>query len=374
MGKKKLALIGTRGMVGSVLVDLMEKDTRLLEGLESFVLTTSQAGRPCPHPWAENKTLLSALDLDILRGMDIILTCQGSDYTRKWHSRLRETGWQGYWLDSASFLRMEEDSTLVLDPINLPIITRALEAGKRDFIMGNCTVSLALMALGGLFREGLVDWVGSMTYQSVSGAGARATGEFLTQLKQVAQGVGEVEGASFQEWDERLSTLLREGQLERDILGAPLALGPIPWIDSGLPSGQSREEWKGGVETAKILGLESPFPWDGTCVRVGAVRCHSFGAVVKLAEDIPLEEVESLIASSNRWVKLIPNERDATVSRLHPALVSGRPDILVGRVRKLAMGGEYINVFSTGDQLLWGATLPLVRMLGLLVRGRDWPL
>ena len=302
--------------------------------------------------------------------MDVIVTCQGGDYTKKVYAQLRGTGWRGYWIDAASALRMERDSVIILEPVNRSIIEDALSAGQRDFIGGNCTVSLMLMAVGGLFRHDLVEWVSSMTYQAASGAGAKNMRELLEQmgaLHGAAAGLLADPASAILDIDRAVTETMRGGGFPTDQFGAPLAGSLIPWIDTELPNGQSREEWKGGAETNKILGREDhPVPVDGTCVRIGAMRCHSQGLTIKLRRDVPLDEVADMVGTASPWVRVVPNERAATVRQLSPAAVTGTLDVPVGRLRKMSMGGEFLSAFTVGDQLLWGAAEPLRRMLRVL--------
>ena len=353
-----MAFIGWRGFVGSVLMEEIEKEQLWKKGINAYFLSTSQQGRPCPVPWSHNRTLEDAWNFDVLREMDIILTCQGSSYTENVHSSLRKTGWKGFWIDSASALRIKENSTIVLDPVNLHVITKALEHDKRDFIGGNCSVSLMLMAVGGLLKEGLVEWVNAATYQAASGAGAKALKELLLQMRHLG---------SVAENVTKITEILRSDQLSTDVFQVPLAANLIPWIDSEMPTGQSREEWKGQVETNKILQTQRPIPIDGTCVRIGVIRCHSQALLIKLKKDVSLQDIEDISLSSNPWVEIIPNTREATIQHLNPITVSGSPKILVGRIHKLSLGKDYLNVFTCGDQLLWGAALPLLHMLKKLI-------
>jgi aspartate-semialdehyde dehydrogenase len=312
-----------------------------------------------------------AFDIEALRRMDAIVTCQGGDYTKKVYPLLRTGGWSGYWIDAASSLRMERDSVIILDPVNLDVIERALAAGKRDFIGGNCTVSLMLMALGGLFKRGLVEWMTAMTYQAASGAGAKNMRELLVQMGVLNRAVApllENPASAILEIDRLVAEAMRAPGFPSENFGVPLAGSLIPWIDSQLPSGQSREEWKGSVETNKILGREDhPIPIDGICVRVGAMRCHSQALTIKLSQDVPLDEIESMLAEANDWVRVVPNEKERTVRELSPTAVTGTLTVPVGRLRKLHMGPDYLTAFTVGDQLLWGAAEPLRRMLRILL-------
>jgi aspartate-semialdehyde dehydrogenase len=357
-------------MVGSVLLERMqaEGDFALIEPV---FFSTSQAGESAPDVGQGSAVLHDAHDLAALAQMDAIITCQGGDYTSAIHGPLRARGWTGYWIDAASTLRMDEEVTIILDPVNGPIIDAALDAGRKDFVGGNCTVSLMLLALGGLFKAGLVEWVTAMTYQAASGAGAANMRELVAQMGSVyASGAALLADprSSVLDLDAAVAAHLRSAALPQKEFGRALAGSLIPWIDKDLGNGQSREEWKGGVEANKILGrTDRPIPVDGICVRVGAMRCHSQALTIKLTEDRPLAEIESLLASANDWVRVIPNEREASMNELTPAAVTGTLSIPVGRLRKLPMGGEYLTAFTVGDQLLWGAAEPLRRMLRILL-------
>jgi aspartate-semialdehyde dehydrogenase len=317
------------------------------------------------------RPLQDAESIDALREMDLILTCQGGDYTKAIYPKLRATGWDGYWIDAASALRMDPNATIILDPVNQPVIAAALDEGKRDFIGGNCTVSLMLMAIGGLFREGLVDWVSAMTYQAASGAGAKNMRELLVQMGALHGAVSPLlddPASAILEIDRRVTETMRGAAFPTENFGVPLAGSLIPWIDTALPNGQSREEWKGMAETNKILGREGdPVPIDGLCVRVGAMRCHSQGLTIKLTRDCSIPLIEEMIAASNDWVRIIPNDRQETVRGLSPAAVTGTLTVPVGRLRKMNLGGRYLTAFTVGDQLLWGAAEPLRRMVRILL-------
>ena len=322
------------------------------------------------------KPLLSAQSLDDLAQMDVIISCQGGDYTEATHAPLRQRGWQGYWIDAASTLRMKEHAIIILDPVNRQVIDNALNKGIRDFVGGNCTVSLMLMALGGLFKANLVEWVSAMTYQAASGAGAQNMRELLAQMGVLHQSVSELlndPSSAILDIDRRVSETLRSQSMPTEnFRHVPLAGSLIPWIDKAVDNGQSKEEWKGGAECNKILGLppfRSPgsIPVDGLCVRVGAMRCHSQGLTIKLKKNVPLDEIEALIAKANEWVKVIPNDRGLSEQQLTPAAVSGTLSVPIGRLHKLAMGDDYLGAFTVGDQLLWGAAEPLRRMLNIVV-------
>ena len=367
---KKLGIVGWRGMVGSVLVERMQAEGDFAH-VETTLFSTSQAGEAAPAFAGSGKTLQDAHNLDALAAMDIILTCQGGDYSKAIHPQLRARGWGGYWIDAASALRMDDRAVIILDPVNRHVIDAAIRDGKKDFIGGNCTVSLMLMALGGLFENDLVEWATSMTYQAASGAGAKNMRELLAGMGYLhAQVAGELADAhsAILDIDRKVSAALRSDDYPKANFGVPLAGSLIPWIDADLGNGQSKEEWKGGVESNKILGRSAnPIPVDGLCIRVGAMRCHSQALTLKLKKDLPIAEIEQLLAKHNDWVKVVPNEKEASMQELSPAKVSGTLSVPVGRLRKLAMGGEYISAFTVGDQLLWGAAEPLRRMLRILV-------
>jgi len=367
----KVGLVGWRGMVGSVLMQRMIEENDLA-GIEPVFFSTSQAGQAAPDYGQGPSLLEDAGNLAKLAEQEIIITCQGGDYTKEIHPALRAKGWQGYWIDAASSLRMEKDAVIILDPVNRNVIDRALKNGVKDFIGGNCTVSLMLMAIGGLFKAGLVEWVTAMTYQAASGAGAPNMRELLAQMGTLNQAVAEElknPGSAILEIDRQVTAALRGDGLPKTEFGFPLAGSLLPWIDREVEDGQSREEWKGYAETNKILGAGKPIPVDGICVRVGAMRCHSQALTIKLNRDLPIAEIEQLIANDNQWVKLIPNTKAATLEELTPATVSGTLSVPVGRVRKMKMGPQYLSAFTCGDQLLWGAAEPLRRMLRILVDG-----
>lgn len=357
-------------MVGSVLMQRMveERDFALIEPV---FFTTSNIGGKGPDIGTVTSPLKDAYNLDELKAMNIIVSCQGGDYTTEIFPRLRAAGWNGHWIDAASTLRMEKDSVIILDPVNRNVIDQALAAGGKNWIGGNCTVSLMLMALGGLFRENLVEWATSMTYQAASGAGAQNMRELLKQMGEahrVAEDFLADPTSAILEIDREVAGTLRDERFPTAHFGVPLAGSLIPWIDKDLGNGQSKEEWKGGAETNKILGREtSPTPIDGLCVRIGAMRCHSQALTIKLTRDVPLDELNAIIASANDWVKVIPNEREASMRDLTPTAVTGTLSVPVGRLRKMNMGGEYLSAFTVGDQLLWGAAEPLRRMLRILV-------
>lgn len=373
---KLVGLVGWRGMVGSVLMDRMveERDFDLIEPL---FFSTSNAGGAAPAMAKNETTLQNAFDLDALQRCDIIITAQGGDYTKEVFPKLRAAGWRGHWIDAASTLRMADDAVIILDPVNRDVIDRALAAGTRNWIGGNCTVSLMLMAMGGLFKADLVEWVSAMTYQAASGAGAQNMRELLQQMGALHDAVKTelAEPASaILDIDRKVAATLRSADFPtRNFRNTALAGSLIPWIDVPVEHGQSKEEWKGGAECNKILGrpaFRSPgsIPIDGLCVRIGAMRCHSQGLTVKLKKDVPLADIEALLAAANDWVKVVPNERETTERELTPAAVTGTLTVPVGRLHKLAMGPEYLGAFTVGDQLLWGAAEPLRRMLRILLQ------
>ena len=366
----KVGFIGWRGMVGSVLMQRMREENDFAHIPEAHFFTTSNVGGAAPDFGQANKTLLDANNVAELAKMDIIVTCQGGDYTKSVHEPLRANGWNGYWIDAASALRMKDNAIIVLDPVNRDVIDAGLKNGIKDYIGGNCTVSLMLMALGGLFQNGLVEWATSMTYQAASGAGAKNMRELISGMgavhSQVAAELADPASAILA-IDRKVSDFLRSEEYPKANFGVPLAGSLIPWIDADLGNGQSKEEWKGGVETNKILGANRPVIVDGLCVRIGAMRCHSQAITLKLKKDLPLAEIEQTIASANEWTKVVPNTKEATIHELTPAAVTGTLATPVGRIRKLEMGGEYISAFTVGDQLLWGAAEPIRRMLNIVL-------
>ncbi|NOU50223.1 aspartate-semialdehyde dehydrogenase [Pseudoalteromonas sp. JBTF-M23] len=366
----KVGLVGWRGMVGSVLMHRMMEENDFAH-IDAHFFTTSQTGLLGPDFAGTAKPLQNANDVKALSEMDIIISCQGGDYTKSVYPALRESGWEGYWIDAASALRMSSDSIIVLDPVNSDVIKQGLEQGVKTFVGGNCTVSLMLLALGGLFEKDLVEWVSPMTYQAASGAGARNMRELITQMGDIHASVAELlndPGSAILEIDKLVADKIKSDDLPTDQFGVPLAGSLIPWIDVPMESGQSKEEWKAQVEANKILGSsKSPIPIDGLCVRIGAMRCHSQAMTIKLRKDLPVDEIERILASHNDWVKVIPNDRDMTAQQLTPVNVTGTLDIPVGRIRKLSMGPEYISAFTVGDQLLWGAAEPLRRMLRIIL-------
>jgi aspartate-semialdehyde dehydrogenase len=367
---KRVGFVGWRGMVGSVLMQRMlaEQDFAWIE--EPVFFTTSQAGEAGPDIGREIPTLQDANDLQQLRTMDAIVSCQGGDYTTQIHSALRNDGWTGYWIDAASALRMHDDSVIILDPVNRSVIDNALLEGKRDFIGGNCTVSLMMMAMGGLFEHDLVEWISVMTYQAASGGGARHMRELIAGMGSLHQSVADLlddPASAILEIDRMVTARMRSADYPSEQFGVPLAGSLIPWIDTQLDNGQSREEWKAGVEANKILGRSDDLiPIDGLCVRVGAMRCHSQALTVKLKRNVSIDEIQQMLAESNDWVKVLTNDRQISMQLLTPAAVTGSLDIPIGRLRKLNMGDEYLAAFTVGDQLLWGAAEPLRRMLKIL--------
>jgi aspartate-semialdehyde dehydrogenase len=372
---KLVGLVGWRGMVGSVLMQRMQDEGDFAH-IEPVFFTTSNAGGAAPKMAKNETTLKDATDITELSKCEIIISCQGGDYTSAVFPKLRAAGWNGYWIDAASTLRMESDAVIVLDPVNLDVIKNAMSRGVKNYIGGNCTVSCMLMGLGGLFEHKLVDWLTSMTYQAASGGGAQHMRELLTQFGTINAAVRPLldnPAAAILEIDR--GVLAAQHGLSADEtkqFGVPLAGNLIPWIDKDLGNGQSKEEWKGGAETNKILGLgegfgSAPIPVDGLCVRIGAMRCHSQALTIKLKKDVPLDEINDIIANNNQWVKVVPNNREASMRDLSPAAVTGSLTIPVGRLRKMSMGGEYLSAFTVGDQLLWGAAEPLRRMLRIVL-------
>ncbi|HDR0636149.1 aspartate-semialdehyde dehydrogenase [Pasteurella multocida] len=367
---QNVGFIGWRGMVGSVLMDRMQEENDFAN-INPVFFTTSQAGQNAPvFGGKQAGELKDAFDIAELQKLDIIVTCQGGDYTNEVYPKLRAAGWKGYWIDAASALRMEKDAIIVLDPVNQNVISEGLKNGIKTYVGGNCTVSLMLMALGGLFERDLVEWVSVATYQAASGAGAKNMRELLVQMGQLEDSVKvDLDNPASSILDiERKVTAKMRGDLPIENFGAPLAGSLIPWIDKLWEDGQTKEEWKGYAETNKILGLDdNPIPVDGLCVRIGALRCHSQAFTIKMKKDLPLEEIEQILASHNEWVKVIPNEKDVTLRELTPTKVTGTLSVPVGRLRKLKMGPEYLAAFTVGDQLLWGAAEPLRRILKQLV-------
>ncbi|MEZ6101548.1 MAG: aspartate-semialdehyde dehydrogenase [Pirellulaceae bacterium] len=366
----RVGFVGWRGMVGSVLMGRMleEQDFRLVK--EPVFFTTSNVGGTGPDIGVAIPPLKDANDIGALTQMDAIVSCQGGDYTKSVYGRLRQNGWNGYWIDAASSLRMQDDALIILDPVNLDVIKNGLSEGIKSFIGGNCTVSLMLMAMGGLFRHDLVEWISAMTYQAASGAGAQNMRELIKQMGVIYGRVAELieqPASAILDIDRTVVNTMRSDDFPVDHFGAPLAGSLLPWIDTQLENGQSREEWKGQAETNKILRTTTTIPIDGICVRVGAMRCHSQALTVKLKRDVPLAEIHDMLATANDWVKVIPNERPVTLRELTPTAVTGTLTVPVGRLRKLNIGPEYLSAFTVGDQLLWGAAEPLRRMLRILI-------
>lgn len=364
-----VGFIGWRGMVGSVLMGRMLEEGDF-KGYEPLFFTTSNVGGKGPEIGLDIPPLKDAFDIDILKDMDVIVTCQGGDYTKRVYPELKKEGWKGYWIDSASTLRLEEDSIIVLDPVNRPVIDRGLAAGTRTFVGGNCTVSLMLMALSGLFREGLIEWISSMTYQSASGAGAKHMRELVLQMASLVRAAGDLledPASTAIQIDEVISRELRNPSHPTENFGVPLAASLIPWIDRPMESGQTREEWKGSVETNKILQTKEPIAVDGICVRVGAMRCHSQGFTIKLKKDVPLDDLSAIVDKGNQWVKVVPNDKESSITHLTPVAVNGTLTIPVGRIRKMLMGPQYVTAFTCGDQLLWGAAEPVRRILKIIL-------
>jgi len=366
--------VGWRGMVGSVLTQRMREE-RDFDLVEPTFFSTSQAGRRGPDIGRPVAPVADARSVESLSAMDIVISCQGGDYTNEIFPKLRSAGWSGYWIDAASALRMKDDAVIILDPVNMDVIRRALAGGIRNFIGGNCTVSLMLMGMHGLFKAGLVEWMTAMTYQAASGAGAENMRELVKQMgvaHAAAAGLLADPASAILEIDRTVADTLRSDGFPTQHFGVPLAGSLIPWIDKDMGNGQSREEWKGQAEGNKILGREkNPIPIDGICVRVGAMRCHSQALTVKLTRDVPLNEIEVMLADANPWAKVVPNQREVTLRELTPAKVTGSLSVPVGRLRKLSMGGQYLAAFTVGDQLLWGAAEPLRRMLRILLEERS---
>ncbi len=375
----KVGFIGWRGMVGSVLMGRMIEENDFTN-IDPVFFTTSNVGGQGPAIGKTIPTLKDANDINELAQMDAIISCQGGDYTKAVFTPLRESGWNGYWIDAASSLRMNDDAVIILDPVNLGVIDKALDDGVKSFIGGNCTVSLMLMAIGGLINAGHVEWISAMTYQAASGGGARHMRELITQMGALRDTVADElndPASAILDIDKKIADKMRDGSLPQENFGVPLAGSVLPYIDSELDSGQSREEWKADAETNKIIrgsyendnqDLIPHIPVDGVCVRVGAMRCHSQALTIKLKSDLPMEEIESLIANANDWVKVIPNHKEETLADLTPTAVTGTLTVPVGRLRKMHMGPEYLSAFTVGDQLLWGAAEPLRRMLQIILK------
>lgn len=374
---KRVGLVGWRGMVGSVLMQRMVDEGDFAH-IEPVYFSTSAAGGKAPVFGGKEAALplQDAMSVDALKACDIIITCQGGDYTKEVFPKLRESGWSGHWIDAASALRMADDAVIILDPVNMHVIKDALAKGGRNWIGGNCTVSLMLMGLGGLFRNDLVEWVSAMTYQAASGAGAQNMRELIAQMGTIHASVADLladPGSAILDIDRKVAETIRSDAFpKKNFRNTPLAGSLIPWIDVPVEHGQSKEEWKGGAECNKILGnpafrAAGSIPIDGLCVRIGAMRCHSQALTIKLKKDVPLDEISEIIAGANEWVKVVPNERELSERDLTPAAVTGTLSVPVGRLHKMAMGPEYLGAFTVGDQLLWGAAEPLRRMLRILL-------
>ena len=367
---KKVGFVGWRGMVGSVLMDRMRAEQDFALDFEPVFFTTSQVGELGPDVGKGRAPLLDASDLGALGKQDVVVTCQGGDYTSAIHPKLRAAGWQGYWIDAASSLRMKDDAVIILDPVNRAVIDQALGKGIKDYVGGNCTVSLMLMVMHGLIDQGWVEWISAMTYQAASGAGAKNMQELVAQMRAIGNAAAPLldsPSATALELDRNVVATLASSAYPTKEFGAPLAASIIPWIDRPVEGGQTREEWKGYAEANKIMGLVPPIPVDGLCVRVAAMRCHSQGLTVKLKRDVPLDEIEAVIAASNQWAKVIPNTMAETKQMLSPAAISGKLEVAIGRLHKMHMGPDYLTAFTVGDQLLWGAAEPLRRMLRILL-------
>jgi aspartate-semialdehyde dehydrogenase len=361
----RVGLVGWRGMVGSVLLQRMREENDLA-GVEPVFFSTSNAGGKAPAEAGDGAALKDAFDLKTLASCGVIVSCQGGEYTQKVFGPLRGEGWNGYWIDAASTLRMSGDAVIILDPVNRGVIDQALRDGVRNYIGGNCTVSLMLMGLGGLFREGLVEWMSTMTYQAASGAGAAKMLELMGQMERLTAAAKSAPEQDALVVEKAVTAEQRSASLPVSEFGAPLAGSLLAWIDKEMPGGQTREEWKGEAETNKILGTTQAIPVDGVCVRIGTLRCHSQGVCMKLKRDVPLADIEAILASTTPWTKLVPNNKEATIRDLTPTAVTGTLTVPVGRIHKLRMGPEYVGAFTVGDQLLWGAAEPLRRMLRIL--------
>ncbi len=367
---KRIGFVGWRGMVGSVLMQRMTEEGDF-NGIEASFFSTSQAGKPAPEVGAQGPaTIADATDIDLLAKNDVIVTCQGGDYTNAVYPELRKSGWEGFWVDAASAIRMKDDARIILDPVNRSVIDQAIAAGMKNYIGGNCTVSLMLMGIAELLRQDLIEWISVMTYQAASGAGATKMRELTLQMRALGMASGadlDNPAALILDIDKAVQSTFLNPDFPIGEIGAPLAGSLIPWIDRPMEDGRTKEEWKGMAETNKILGREeSPVPVDGLCVRVGAMRSHSQGLTIKMKREMPLDEIEAIIAQSTEWTEVVPNNKEATLKRLSPAAISGSLQVTVGRIRKLAMGRDYLTLFTVGDQLLWGAAEPLRRMIRIL--------
>jgi len=363
----RIGLIGWRGMVGSVLLQRMREENDFA-GIEPIFFSTSNVGGPAPHLGGAGSTLKNAKDLQDLVGCDVLISCQGGNYTAETFGPLTDSGWKGYWIDAASTLRMRDDAVIILDPVNADVIQRGLMSGIRTFVGGNCTVSLMLMAVSGLFRAGLVEWMTTMTYQAASGAGAAKMLELVKQMEWLTDATRARPSENALEVDRMMIEVQRSSSLPTEEFGAPLAASLLPWIDRDMPGGQTREEWKGMAEANKIMGLQASVPVDGLCVRVGTMRCHSQALCIKLKKDMLLSDIEHILSNGNSWVRVIPNNKESTLRCLTPTAVSGSLNVPIGRLHKLKLGPEFLGAFTVGDQLLWGAAEPLRRMLRILRR------
>ena len=371
MGMLRVGIVGWRGMVGSVLVQRMREE-RDFDHIEPVFFSTSQAGGKGPAIGRDTPPVGDATSVESLKALPVIISCQGGDYTNDIYPELRKAGWKGYWIDAASALRMNDDAVIILDPVNRPVIDKALGEGVKDYIGGNCTVSLMLMAMAGLLQRDEIEWLTSMTYQAASGQGAAAMRDLVAQMASIGDGARKLmddPASAILDIDRVVSDQIRSRALPRENIGYPLAGSLLPWIDKDMGNGQSREEWKAQAEGNKILGRANggQIPMDGVCVRIGAMRCHSQALTIKLRRPIPLDDVEGMLAEANDWVKVVPNRRDESLAELTPAAVSGKLSVPVGRLRKLPMGEDYLTAFTVGDQLLWGAAEPLRRMLRILI-------
>ena len=370
---KSVGFIGWRGMVGSVLMERMREE-RDFDAIDPTFFTTSNVGGAGPSIGKPVPALKDANDIKELAKHEVLISSQGGDYTKAIYPKLRASGWDGYWIDAASALRMEKDAVIILDPVNRPVIDKALASGMKTYVGSNCTVGLMLMAIDGLLKNDLVEWVSAMTYQAASGAGAQNMRELLQQMGEVhlaAKSHLDNPASGILDIDREVAGILRDEGFPTEHFGVPLAGSLLPWIDSDLGNGQSREEWKADAEANKILGRETRrVPVDGLCVRVGAMRCHSQALTIKLKRDIPVQEIEAILAKGNDWVRVVPNRREETLKQLTPVAVTGTLEVPIGRIRKLKMGPEYISAFTVGDQLLWGAAEPLRRMLGILLKAK----
>ena len=368
----RVGIVGWRGMVGSVLVQRMREE-RDFDHVEPLFFSTSQAGGKAPSIGKAAEPVQDAKDIAALKTLPVIISCQGGDYTNEVYPQLRGAGWKGYWIDAASALRMNDDALIILDPVNMPLIKDGLASGTKNFIGGNCTVSLMLMGMAGLFQRDEIEWMTSMTYQAASGQGAAAMRDLVAQMARIgdnARALLEDPASAILDIDRAVSDSLRSRELPKENIGYPLAGSLLAWIDKDLGNGQSREEWKAQAEANKILGRTNgaaPIPMDGVCVRIGAMRCHSQALTIKLRRALPLDEIEGMLADAHDWVRVVPNRREETLAELTPAAVTGKLSVPVGRLRKLPMGDQYVAAFTVGDQLLWGAAEPLRRMLRILL-------